>query len=169
MTDLAKAEQRLPRWMLGCATVGLLAALLMGQGRFGLGFALGAALAILNYYWLHEAVETLMGDGRRGLSPPDEERLSPPARAEKLTAAGRGGLSSPDEERLSPPVPATVRARVPKSAVAKFLVRYPLAFGAVFAFYKTGWLPFVAVLAGFFVPVAGVLVEAFIQLVEGWS
>jgi hypothetical protein len=161
MTDLARAEQRLPRWMMGCATAGLLTALLMGQGRFGFGFALGAALAILNYYWLHEAVETLMGGGRGGLGPPGS--------AEKLTAIGSGGLGPPAEERLRPPGPATVRAKVPKSAVAKFLLRYPLAFGAVFAFYRTGWLPFMAVLAGFFVPVAGVLVEAFIQLVEGWS
>jgi hypothetical protein len=144
MTDLARAEQRLPRWMMGCATVGLLAALLRGQGRFSLGFALGAALAILNYYWLHAAVETLMGGGRGGLAPPAEERFGPPG-------------------------PATARARIPKSAVAKFLLRYPLAFAAIFAFYRTGWLPFMAVLAGFFVPVAGVLLEAVIQLVEGLS
>lgn len=122
MTDLARAEQRLPRWMMGCALLGLLGALLMGQGRFCLAFALGAALAILSYLWLHQAIDALMTSGQ---------------------------------------------PRVTKSVVAKFALRYPLAFAAVFVFYKTGWLPFLAVLAGFFVPVAGVLVEAIVQLVEG--
>jgi len=102
--------------------VGLLGALLMGQGRFCLAFALGAALAILNYYWLRQAVEALMTSGQ---------------------------------------------PRVSKSVMAKFLLRYPLAFAAVFVFYRTAWLPFLAVLAGFFVPVAGVLVEAVVQIREG--
>jgi len=54
--------------------------------------------------------------------------------------------------------------RLPKRMVAKFLIRYPLAFGGVYLFYRTGWLPFEAVLAGLFVPVAGVLIECFFQL-----
>jgi predicted outer membrane lipoprotein len=87
-----------------------------------LGFALGAALGILNYYWLHEAVEAL----------------------------AKAGLS-----------------RVPKSLVAKFLIRYPLAFGLVIFFFKTGWLPSMSILAGLFVPVAGILIEAIVQLVDG--
>jgi hypothetical protein len=51
--------------------------------------------------------------------------------------------------------------------VAKFLIRYPAAFGLVLVFIKTGWLPPMAILAGLFVPVAGVLIEAIIQLGEG--
>ncbi len=56
----------------------------------------------------------------------------------------------------------------PKRVVVKLLVRYPLAFGAVYVFYRTGWLPFEAILAGFFVPLAGFLIEAGIRLVTGW-
>ncbi len=120
--ELGRAEARLPRWMMAWAFVGTLAALLSGQARVAAGFALGAAVAILNYYWLHQAVETLFS--------------------------------------LSRPV-------VPKRVVLKFSVRYPLAFAGVYVFYRTGWLPFMAVLAGLFVPVGGVLIEAVFQIHEG--
>ena len=59
------------------------------------------------------------------------------------------------------------QASVRKRVVAKFALRYPLVFAVVFVFYWTGWLPFTAVLGGFFVPVAGVLIEAMAQLREG--
>lgn len=104
-----------------CAGVVLLAALVSGRASFAAGFGLGAALAILNYFWLHQAVAALMKAGK---------------------------------------------SRPSKQVVAKFLLRYPLAFAAVWVFYKTGWLPFMAILAGFFVPVAGALMEAVIQMRE---
>ena len=50
-------------------------------------------------------------------------------------------------------------ARVPKSVVIKMLVRYPLCFAGMFLFYKTGWSPILAVVAGLLVPGAGVLTE----------
>lgn len=108
--------------MAGWAFAGSTAALASGHGRFAAGFTLGAALSILNYFWLHQAVESLFNAGR---------------------------------------------ARVPKSALAKFAVRYPLAFAGVYLFYRTGWLPFAAILAGLFVPVAGILAEAVLQIREG--
>lgn len=120
--ELARAEARLPRWMMAWAFVGALAALLGGYVRVAAAFALGASLAILNYYWLHQAVETLFS------------------------------LSRP---------------RVPKRSMLKFLIRYPLAFAGVYVFYHTGWLPFLAILAGLFVPVVAVLIEAIIQIREG--
>jgi hypothetical protein len=120
--ELARAEARLPRWMMLCGFLALIVILLCGQYRIAVSFALGAALGILNYYWLHEAVEAL----------------------------GKAGQS-----------------RIPKRVVAKFLIRYPLAFGLVLVFFKTGWLSPMAILAGLFVPLAGVLVEAIIQLADG--
>jgi len=60
------------------------------------------------------------------------------------------------------------RSRVPKRVVAKFALRYPLAFAALYLFYKTGWLPLTAIFAGLFVPVGGVLVEAIFQIREGF-
>jgi hypothetical protein len=57
--------------------------------------------------------------------------------------------------------------RPPKRALAKFFVRYPLAFAAVYLFYRTGWLPATAILAGLFVPVGGVLIEAVVLLRDG--
>ncbi len=57
--------------------------------------------------------------------------------------------------------------RPPKSALFKVIIRYPLMFAGVFFFYKTGWLPVAAVLAGLFVPVGGVLIEAVVLLREG--
>jgi hypothetical protein len=120
--ELARAEARMPRWMMLCGFLAFTVILLCGQLRIATGFALGAALGILNYYWLREAVEALAKAGQ---------------------------------------------SRVPKSVVAKFLIRYPLAFGLVLVVFKAGWLPPVAILAGLFVPVAGVLIEAIIQLGEG--
>jgi hypothetical protein len=59
------------------------------------------------------------------------------------------------------------RIRVPGIVIAKFIVRYPLALAGVYLFYRTGWLPFGAILAGLFVPVAGVLIECVWQMREG--
>jgi hypothetical protein len=120
--DLAQAEARLPRWMLGLATVGTICILLSTHVRFGAGFAIGSALGILNYLWLHHIVEALVNSGR---------------------------------------------ARPGKGVLAKVLVRYPLMFAGVYLFYKSGWLPFTAVLGGLFVPVGGVLMEAIFLLKEG--
>ena len=120
--DLARAEARLPRWMVLCGVVALIVMLLYRQVMIAVGFSLGAALGILNYYWLHEAVGA-------------------------LSMAGQ--------------------ARIPKLLVAKFLIRYPLAFGVVIFFFKTRWLPPMAILAGLFVPVAGLLIEAIVQIGGG--
>lgn len=121
--ELARAEARLPRWMLAAGGAGTLATLALGGARTAAGLALGASLAILNYFWLHEAIRVLFS------------------------------MESP---------------RVPKLVVAKFLVRYPLAVAGVYFFYRTGWLPITAILAGLFVPVAGVLIEAVVQISEGF-
>jgi len=112
----------MPRWMMLCGFLALAAILLCGQYRIAVGFVLGAALGILNYYWLHEAVEALVKAGQ---------------------------------------------SRIPKLVVAKFLIRYPVAFALVLVVFKTGWLPPMAILAGLFVPVAGVLIEAIIRLGDG--
>ena len=61
------------------------------------------------------------------------------------------------------------RVRPPKSALAKVFVRYPLMFAGVYLFYKSGWLPFTAILAGLFVPVGGVLIGALVLLRDGWK
>ena len=122
MPDLARAEARLPRWMLLCGVVALIVMLLYRQVMIAVGFSLGAALGILNYYWLHEAVVALSNAGQ---------------------------------------------ARIPKLLVAKFLIRYPLAFGLVIFFFKTRWLPPMAIMAGLFVPVAGLLIEAIVQIGGG--
>jgi hypothetical protein len=120
--ELARAEARLPRWMILCGFFALVVILLCRQFMMAIGFGLGAALGILNYYWLHEAVEALAKAGQN---------------------------------------------RVLKLLVAKLLIRYPLAFGLVFLFFKTGWLPPMSILAGLFVPVAGVLIEAIVQIGDG--
>ncbi len=120
--ELARAEARMPRWMALCGVLGVIAILLYRRLGGAVGFGLGAALGVLNYYWLHEAVQV-------------------------LTRAGQ--------------------SQIPKLLVAKFLIRYPLAFGLVIFFFKTRWLPPMAVVAGLFIPVAGALIEAIIQLAEG--
>lgn len=120
--DLTRAETRLPRWMWAWVVLATATALVAGQARTSAGLALGGALGILNYYWLHQAVSTLFD---------------------------------------------ATRTRVPGLLVIKFLIRYPLAFGLVYLFYRTGWLPFLWIMAGLFAPVAGVLTEGVVQLCQG--
>lgn len=54
------AEGRLKRWMLLAAGLGLLAAAWAGGFRPALAFAAGAAVALLNFRWMHQVVRTLM-------------------------------------------------------------------------------------------------------------
>ena len=58
------AEARLPRWMAGFAVAGILVAFLLSGARMAGGFALGAAVAMVGYSWLHKAVVSLMNAGR---------------------------------------------------------------------------------------------------------
>ncbi len=60
------------------------------------------------------------------------------------------------------------QARVPRLVIAKFALRYPAALALLYLLYRTGWFSFPAILAGLFVPVAGVLIEAIVQLSSGW-
>ncbi|HLW78286.1 MAG TPA: ATP synthase subunit I [Terriglobia bacterium] len=62
--ELARAEARLPLWMIAVAAAGVAAALASGHGRSAAGFGLGAALTILNYYWLHQAVVAVFNAAR---------------------------------------------------------------------------------------------------------
>lgn len=120
--DLVRAQARLPWLMMGLGVVATLAVLVAGRFQFAAGFALGAALAILNFHWLHQTVGNLFAAGQ---------------------------------------------VRLPGLVITKFILRYPLAFAALYLFYKTGWLPFAAILAGLFVPVGGILIEAVFQIREG--
>jgi ATP synthase I chain len=54
-------------------------------------------------------------------------------------------------------------SRVPKRMVLKLAIRYPLALGILFLFYRTGWLPFEAIVAGLLVPAAGAFIECLYQ------
>lgn len=120
---LARAEARLPQWMISLAAAGTLGALVSGHIRGAAGFAAGGALTILNYRWLHEAIVALFDAGR---------------------------------------------VRVPRFLILKLAIRYPLAFAGVYFIHWTGWLPLGAFLAGLFVPVGGVLIEAVVQMGRFW-
>ena len=68
VTELDRGEARLPRWMGALACVGTVSTLLAGQPRMSAGFALGAAVAILNYHWLHQIVKVLLAAERPRVS-----------------------------------------------------------------------------------------------------
>lgn len=121
--NLARAEARLPRWMFAVAIVAVLAAGATMGLPFALGLSLGSALAILNYFWLHQAIDALMHSGQ---------------------------------------------AHVPRFVLAKVVIRYPVAILVLYLLYKSGWFSFTAILAGLFVPLAGVLIEGVAQLFSGW-
>ncbi|MGH2362640.1 MAG: ATP synthase subunit I, partial [bacterium] len=50
----------MPCWMVGIGVLGTAVLLAVGLPRTAAGFALGAALGILGYFWLHQAVVALM-------------------------------------------------------------------------------------------------------------
>jgi len=62
---------------------------------------------------------------------------------------------------------AARRDRLPLLVIAKFALRYPLAFGGVYVLYQTGWVSLPGLLAGLFVPVGGVLAESVVQIRDG--
>lgn len=64
--DLDRAEARMPRWMLGFAMAGSAACAAVGEWRAAAGFALGASLGILGYFWLHETAVAMLGAGSVG-------------------------------------------------------------------------------------------------------
>ena len=135
--ELQRAERRLPYWMKLVFFAALVPVAVLWGWRFSAAFTLGAALGILNYQWLHETIATVFNASFDARPNDGGERV------------GAGSV------------------RVPKAVVLKLLLRYPLAFGLVYVFYRTGWLPFMGILAGFFVPVAGVLLEMIVQIREG--
>lgn len=53
--------------MIGLTGLTAAAALAAGQPRFAAGFILGAGLALVNYFWLHQAIEHLMGAHSAGV------------------------------------------------------------------------------------------------------
>jgi|SRR5579872_3049008 len=57
---LEQAEARLPRWMAGIAAAGTALFFALGHARAAAGFALGAAIAIIGYNWLHQIVVALV-------------------------------------------------------------------------------------------------------------
>ena len=59
------------------------------------------------------------------------------------------------------------QSRVPKGMVLKLAVRYPLALGVLYLVYRTGWLPFEALVAGLLVPAAGAFIECLYQAGQG--
>ncbi len=88
-----------------------------------------------------------------------------------ITGRGRGGLGFAigaffgilNYRWLHESVEALANAgivRPPKRVIVKFLVRYPLAIAALYLFYRTHWLPFMAIISGLLVPAGGILIES---------
>ena len=50
----------MPRWMFGFAAVGAAVCAAVGDWRTVAGFALGAGLGVLGYFWLHETAVALL-------------------------------------------------------------------------------------------------------------
>lgn len=60
VTDLAKTEAQMLRWMAVLATSGTLAILLRGHFHASVAFGIGAVLGMLNFHWLAKTVTVLL-------------------------------------------------------------------------------------------------------------
>src|SRR5579872_5969164 len=61
------------------------------------------------------------------------------------------------------------QGRPPAALFSKLILRYPLALAFVYFFFKTGWLPIQAILAGLFVPFGAVLIESVALVHQSWK
>lgn len=70
-TEASRIELRLLRWMSAAVAAAVIVCLIAGHGRFAAGLAIGAALGILGYIWLHGAVAAVLAavtDGSENLA-----------------------------------------------------------------------------------------------------
>ena len=59
-TDLPEIRVRMLRWMVGLSILGVVVILADGRFQVALAFAIGAALGVLNFYWLWQTGLVLM-------------------------------------------------------------------------------------------------------------
>jgi hypothetical protein len=64
--DYDRAARRIGRIMAVIASIGTVAALVLGGWKWGAGFLVGSLLSLLNYRWLRKLVEGLGGKRSRG-------------------------------------------------------------------------------------------------------
>jgi hypothetical protein len=60
VTDLAKTEARMLRWMGIIAVLGAFTILLLGHPRTAVAFGTGVVVGVLNFHWLCKTVTVLM-------------------------------------------------------------------------------------------------------------
>lgn len=63
-TLLDSALERLPRWIAGVSAAGVVACLVAEEVRFAAGLAVGAAVALLGYWWLYRGIQAAFDSGR---------------------------------------------------------------------------------------------------------
>ncbi len=117
------AYTRILRFMLGLGIVATLAVLLRFGPAVAAGFALGCAIAALNFYWLKRVVSAL---------------------ADRATQSGQRQSS--------------------KGVVLRFLLRYFLIALGAYAIFKISRDSLYGLLAGLFLPVGAILMEAVYEL-----
>jgi hypothetical protein len=134
---LAGAEQRIVRAMGVLAVLGTMGLWSLLGGGWGLGFAAGAVLSLLNFRWLKSAVSLIA----EGFSTPSAEPGLP---ADKS--------SRPSARRWS--------------TMARFFLRYGLIALSGYAIFISSVISLKAFLLGLFTSVAGLMLEAGYQVIE---
>jgi hypothetical protein len=174
-TDAAVA--RMYRWMAVLAIGGTVFLLVWRGWWYAGGFAAGAALSILNFHWLKQAVDALAGyfeppGGRPGATPPGA--APDPAEPAAAPLGEQGEQREQDEAASAGAPPADVAADTGRfrpqgsgALLAKFVLRYAFIGIAAYVILRSSALSLSAFLAGIFVFVAGVLAEMIYELVTG--
>jgi hypothetical protein len=137
-----RALRRMYGWMAACAVLVALVLLIWKGAWHAGGFAIGAALSILNFHWLKSAVDGL---------------------AAHVGRPGSAAVSAANGVRAGRPR-SQVRAR---RLVAKWLLRYALIVATGYAILKSSAVSLSAFLGGLLVFVAGVLAEMIYELATG--
>jgi hypothetical protein len=118
------AYARIVRLMFGLTVVLTAAALVRFGWQVAAGFAVGCAIAILNFHWLKRVVSAL---------------------ADRATGSGKRQSST--------------------GVVVRFLLRYLLVAASGYAIFRVSLTSLYGLLAGLFLPVAAILMEAVYELV----
>lgn len=137
-----RAEWRIELFSVGVGMLGTAVIACVASFAAGLSFLIGASMSWLNFRWLKQGVNALVG----------------------LSIAQPGTQEAPQEEAGEGAAEGAQKARVPAGVYVKFAGRYLLLLLVAYVILSRLRWPATYLIAGLFVVVAAVLLELVLEL-----